>query len=89
MATRAERIEAALRAEFAPVALAVVDESAMHAGHAGAAPGGETHYQVMMQSSRFIGMGRLARSRAVHATLGAELDSGLHALSLKLSAPGE
>jgi len=89
MTSRAERIEQALQAAFTPTSLAVMDESAMHAGHAGAAPGGETHYQVVMQSARFSGMTRLARSRAVHAALAAELSSGLHALSLKLRAPGE
>ena len=87
--TRQQRIEAALRADFAPSLLVVVDESAMHAGHAGAAPGGETHFQVVMQSDAFTGMGRLARSRAVHAALAAELAGGLHALALKLAAPGE
>jgi BolA protein len=87
--TRSERIEMALKTAFQPAVLAVVDESAMHAGHAGAAPGGETHYQVVMESSAFTGMGRLARSRAVHAALAAEFSGGLHALSLKLRAPGE
>ncbi len=89
MATRFERIETALRTAFQPAELAVVDESARHAGHAGAAAGGETHYQVVMESAAFTGMGRVARSRAVHAALAAEFSSGLHALSLKLRAPGE
>jgi len=89
MPTRAERIEAALRTAFAPAFLKVQDESAMHAGHAGASAAGETHYQVMMQSGSFAGQARLARSRAVHAALASEFASGLHALSLKLSAPGE
>ena len=89
MTSRALRIETALRAAFAPLSLAVADESALHAGHAGASPGGETHYQVAMESGHFIGMGRLARSRAVHAALAGEFSSGLHALSLRLRAPGE
>ena len=89
MASRAERIETTLRAAFAPVSLAVLDESAMHAGHAGASPGGETHYQVVMESGLFTGQARLARSRAVHAALASEFAGGLHALSLKLRAPGE
>lgn len=87
--TRAKRIEAALRATFTPENLTVLDESAMHAGHAGAAPGGETHFQVTMQAQGFAGLGRLARSRAVHDTLADEFASGLHALALKLRAPGE
>jgi BolA protein len=87
MSERKARIEAALQAAFQPTELAVYDESAMHAGHAGAAPGGETHYQVVMRAASFLGQTRLARSRAVHAALAGEFASGLHALALKLSVP--
>jgi BolA protein len=69
--------------------LEVQDDSHLHAGHAGAAPGGETHYSVRLVSPAFAGLGRLARSRAVHATLADEFAGGLHALALKLQAPGE
>jgi BolA protein len=89
MGTRAQRIETALQMAFAPVELAVADESAMHAGHAGARAGGETHYQVRLVSPRFAGMSRVARSRAVHEALAEEFATGLHALSLKLQAPEE
>jgi BolA protein len=89
-ATRAERIRAALAEAFAPAALEVVDESDRHAGHAGNPDGrGETHYAVTLVSSRFAGMGRLARSRAVHAALAHEFATGLHALSLTLLSPEE
>ena len=86
---RSGRIEAALRAAFSPSALTVADESALHAGHAGAAPGGETHYQVSMISAGFTGVNRVARSRLVHAALAAEFAEGLHALSLRLRSPDE
>ncbi len=86
---RKQRIEAALQAGFAPTELRVIDESALHAGHAGAREGGQTHYQVMMVSDRFTSLGRLARSRAVHEALAAEFAGGLHALSLNLRAPSE
>ena len=86
---RKQRIEAALRAAFAPETLAVADDSAQHAGHAGARAGGETHYTVTMQAAAFAGMNRVARSRAVHEALAAEFATGLHALALKLSAVGE
>lgn len=86
---RAERIEVALRGAFVPDELLVRDDSALHAGHAGAAPGGETHFQIVMTSTFFAGMGRLARSRAVHDALADELAGGLHALTLRLKAPGE
>lgn len=89
-ATRAERIRTILEREFAPVLLAVEDESARHAGHAGNPDGrGETHYAVTLVSPRFAGMGRLARSRAVHAALAGEFAGGLHALSLTLRSPEE
>jgi BolA protein len=88
--TRAERIKAILEREFAPALLAVEDESARHAGHAGNPDGtGETHYAVMLVSPRFAGMGRLARSRAVHAALAGEFAGGLHALRLTLRSPEE
>ena len=87
--TRAGRIRQALEAAFAVTALEVVDDSHRHAGHAGAAPGGETHYSVLAVSPAFAGMNRVARSRAVHAVLEAEFGRGLHALALKLQTPEE
>ncbi len=89
MSSRADRIAARLTEAFAPTLLRVVDESARHAGHAGARPGGETHYAVLLVSAAFQGEGRLARSRAVHAALADEFAGGLHALSLALRTPGE
>ncbi len=87
--SRAARIETRLAAEFAPLQLAVTDDSARHAGHAGAQPGGETHFSVLMVSAAFRGQTRLARSRAVHAALAAEFADGLHALALTLRTPEE
>lgn len=87
--TRAGRIHALLAAAFAPSELAVVDESARHAGHAGAQPGGETHYSVLLVADALDGMGRVARSRAVHDVLAPEFAQGLHALSLTLRTGAE
>ena len=89
MQTRAERIETRLRAAFAPVLLAVSDDSAHHAGHAGARPEGETHYHVLIVADAFRGQSRVARSRAVHAALAAEFAEGMHALALTLRTPEE
>jgi BolA protein len=89
MPSRADRIHATLTHAFAPAQVQVQDDSHLHAGHAGAAPGGETHFSVRVVSPAFAGQGRLARNRAVHATLAAEFAGGLHALTLKLQAPGE
>lgn len=89
MENRSERIRAALMAAFSPIRLEVVDDSQSHAGHAGAAPGGQTHYNVLLVSEAFTGMNRVARSRAVHAALDSEFANGLHALALTLRAPAE
>lgn len=89
MPTRATRLEATLTQQFAPVLLRVVDDSARHAGHAGAQPGGETHYSVLVVTAAFRGMNRVARSRAVHAALAAEFAAGMHALALTLRTPEE
>lgn len=87
--SRAERIRRALLDAFPAAAVEVVDDSRAHAGHAGARPGGETHYSVRVVSSAFAGQSRVSRSRAAHAALEAEFGTGLHALSLRLLAPGE
>ncbi|MDB5415615.1 MAG: BolA family protein [Rubritepida sp.] len=89
MDNRADRIRSALTGHFAPIRIEVVDDSQKHAGHAGAAPGGQTHYSVLLVSESFTGMNRVARSRAVHAVLEAEFSAGLHALALTLRAPME
>jgi BolA protein len=89
MQTRADRITQALEAAFPPASVTVVDDSSKHAHHAGARPEGQTHYTVRVVSPAFAGQARLARSRAVHATLDAEFATGLHALSLQLLTPDE
>ena len=89
MSTREERIAAVLRQDFAPTVLRIVDDSARHAGHAGAAPGGQTHYSVLLVAEAFRGRSRVERSRAVHAALAAEFAGGLHALALTLRTPEE
>ena len=84
---RTSRIREALEEAFKPVKLDVIDDSARHAGHAGAAPGGETHYNVVIVSEAFEGLSRVQIQRAVHMVLEPEFASGLHALSMKASAP--
>lgn len=86
---RAARIEAAIRTAFAAHEITVQDDSALHAGHAGARPGGETHYTLRIVADAFAGQNRVARSRAVHAALAPEFEAGLHALSLRLLTPEE
>ncbi len=86
---RADRIRTLLAAALEPTALDVIDDSASHAGHSGAAAAGQTHYNVRVVSARFEGLGRVARHRLVNAPLAPEFASGLHALSLILQTPAE
>ncbi len=89
MQSRAARLEAVLTRAFSPTLVRVVDDSARHSGHAGAQPGGETHYTVLLVTEAFRGINRVARSRAVHTVLEAEFAGGMHALSLVLRSPEE
>lgn len=76
-----------LEREFQPSALRVINDSARHAGHAGA--GEETHFTIEMTSNRFSGQGKLTRHRLVNNCLSDELNGPVHALSLKLKSPEE
>ncbi|MEO0815804.1 MAG: BolA family protein [Pseudomonadota bacterium] len=89
MTNRTERIRDRLDEAFTPETLEVVDDSARHAGHAGASPGGETHYNVTIVSQAFEGLSRVQIQRTIHLVLASEFESGLHALSLKASAPSK
>ncbi len=82
----AEEIEASLRAAFAPQVLEIIDESESHRGHAGFREGGESHFRVTIAAPGFAPMSRIARHRAVHKALGAELVGRIHALALHISA---
>lgn len=87
--TIADRIRAKLTAALAPVHLEIHDESARHAGHAGARPEGETHFRLVVASEAFQGLSRVARHRLVYQALEAELRERVHALALELFAPEE
>lgn len=84
-----EAIQAKLTDAFQPTRLDVVDDSARHHGHAGARPGGESHFTVVIQSAAFDGVSKVARQRMVHHALAEELAGPVHALSVKALAPGE
>lgn len=85
----ASTIETKLTQAFEPERLVVEDQSHLHAGHAGARPGGESHFRVELVSARFAGLNRVARQRLVYDALAAELAGPIHALALKTLAPGE
>ncbi|MCE0504160.1 MULTISPECIES: BolA family protein [unclassified Roseivivax] len=82
--SRTAMIETRLREAFAPRELTVRDDSERHRGHAGFQEGGESHFHVVIRSEAFQGLSRIARHRAVHQALGAELVGAIHALSLDL-----
>jgi BolA protein len=89
----AARISAKLTAALSPSVLEVIDDSARHAGHAGARAwsegrGGESHFRVRIVSGAFRGQNRLDRQRLVYRLLAEEMVE-LHALSLRAETPEE
>ena len=80
-----DEIREALTAAFRPRELTVLDVSEKHRGHAGYQEGGQSHFDVKIASQAFENMSRLARHRAVHEALGAELIGRIHALALDIS----
>lgn len=85
----AEEITRRLVQALDPAHLVVRDDSEMHRGHAGHDPRGESHFTVEIVSSRFAGMSRVERQRAVNAALADLLKERVHALAIKAKAPGE
>jgi BolA protein len=77
-------IDATLREALAPTELEVIDESAAHAGHAGAnAEGYGTHFRVRIASPLFEGKSRIARHRLVYDALHIFIAQGLHAIAIE------
>ena len=85
----ADTITEKLTSAFSPQSLEVVDESHLHAGHAGSREGGQTHYRVYIVSNAFEGKSRVDRHRMINMALAAELAGGVHALAIHAAAPGE
>ncbi len=88
MESTADQIGRILEEQFQPVHLEIHDESAQHAGHAGAASGGG-HYRVTIVSARFENLPPIARHRLVHEALAALLRRDIHALTLAPLAPAQ
>ena len=84
-----DAIQKKLSCEFAPTRLEIEDDSARHHGHAGARPGGESHFNVTIEAAAFRGQGKVARQRMVYRALAEELAGPVHALSVRALAPGE
>ncbi|WP_404711088.1 BolA family protein [Sphingomonas sp. MMS24-J13] len=85
----AVEIENRLRAALSPERLAVIDDSAKHAGHAGHDARGESHFTVEISAAAFAGQSRVARQRMVNSALADLLRDRVHALAIKARAPGE
>jgi BolA protein len=81
-----DELERRLRERFDPTRLEVRDDSAKHAGHAGATSGGG-HYRVTIESAVFAGMSLLEQHRAVNDAVADLFGDGVHALGLRTSAP--
>jgi BolA protein len=85
----ADTIRAKLTEALSPAQLEIVDESHLHAGHASAPEGGESHFRVAIVASAFEGQSRVARQRLVYGALSDELAGPVHALAVTALAPGE
>ena len=76
-------------AALEPLELELVDESVQHPGHAGARPGGNTHWRLTIVSTRFAGQSTVARHRMVYQALGELMQNPIHALAINARAPEE
>ena len=83
--TRIEQILAAL-AVLEPTLLEVIDDSARHVGHAGAASG-LGHFNVVIEANAFVGLTPIARHRLVYQALGTLMETDIHALGIQARAP--
>ncbi len=88
MSERMDRIRARLAATFEPSECQLVDESHLHAGHAGAASGAG-HFRLRLVSPRFEGVNRLGRHRLVYDCLQDMMQTEIHALNITAIAPSE
>lgn len=85
---RIEQIRSLLEQRFSPLSCTIEDESALHAGHAGAASGGG-HFRLHIVAAAFDGKNRLARHRLVYDCLHDLMQKDIHALAINALAPSE
>jgi BolA protein len=85
---RIEKLRSRLQDALAPEALDIIDETAKHAGHAGAASGGG-HYILNIVAAAFEGKSPIQRHRLVFDAVGDMMHADIHALSIQAKAPGE
>ncbi len=85
----AELIQRKINDRLSPSRLEVIDESHLHAGHAGAREGGESHFRLHVVADQFEGLSRVARQRLINDILREELTGPIHALAMKTLTPDE
>ncbi len=71
-----------------PQSVDIIDDSALHAGHAGARSGGG-HFRLSIVSAQFVGKATMARHRLVYDALGSLMRHEIHALSITAKTPEE
>lgn len=84
-----EQLRDLLEAALSPEALEIRDDSAKHKGHAGARPGGETHFHIYIVSGAFGGKSRIERHRMVNKAVAPLMDNPVHALAMTALTPEE
>ena len=82
-----ERLRSALETALSPVQLDIRDDSAQHAGHAGAREGG--HFHVTITAAAFVGRNAVQRHRMVYAAAADLMGRGIHALSIDARDPAQ
>ena len=78
-----------LNSSLAPTRVDLIDDSEQHRGHGGYNPAGESHFSLRIESAAFEGKTRVQRQRMIYAALGELMESRVHALSIRATAPGE
>lgn len=89
MMSRMEKIRQRIDEALSPVNLEIIDESAAHAGHAGALESGGGHYEAIIVADAFEGKTPLQRHQLVYHALGELMKTDIHALSIKAYTPKE
>lgn len=69
---------------LSPTHVDVINESGLHAGHAGDDGSGESHWRVVIAADSLAPMSRIARHRAIHAALGKDIIGRIHALAIEV-----
>lgn len=78
-----------LNSALSPTRIELIDDSEQHRGHGGYNPAGESHFTLRIESPGFAGKNRIQRQRMIYAALGDLMESRVHALSVRATAPGE